>query len=279
MARQSRSRHKPKKRELGKLVGAILLAVLTLIAAGGGLYLWATTPAPTVRNKLTLCPATPPKDIIVAVLDTTDGLPQPARVEALTLLTDLIEASPENALFELRVVDPTQKAGRAVLTLCNPGDGSGLSELNANPKQARQIWRDKFRTPIIRELEGSLHAAPSKSSPLLATFQGIALERFTGAKRADASKRLVIVSDMIEHDPGVYSQYPPADLSYAHFKASPYYRKVRTDLHGAKVDILYIDRGLRGLDTGKHIQFWLDWIADNDGEVGRMLKLQGSGKS
>ena len=279
MSRRSRNRHKPKKSELWKLIGAILLATMTLGAAGGGLYLWATTPAPAVRDKVTLCPATPPKDIIVAVLDTTDGLPEPARVEALTRLTDLVESFPENALFELRVVDPAYKAGRVVRTLCNPGDGSALSEINANPKRARQIWRGKFRKPIIQELEGSLHAAPSKSSPLLATFQRIALERFTGAKLAGASKHLVIVSDMIEHDPGVYSQYPPNDLSYARFKASPYYRKVRTDLHGAKVDIFYIDRGLRGLDTGKHIQFWLDWIADNDGGVGRMLKLQGSGKS
>ena len=147
--------------------------------------------------------------------------------------------------------DPAHKAGRAVLTLCSPGDGSGLSEINANPKRAQQIWRDKFRKPTIREMEGSLHAAPSKSSPLLATFQGVALERFTDAKNAGASKRLIIVSDIIEHDPGLYSQYPPADLSYARFKASPYYRKVRTDLHGAKVDILCIDRGLRGLDTGR----------------------------
>ncbi len=279
MARRLKSRHKANN-ETGKLIGAVLLASITLAAAAGGVYLWATTPVPIQRDKVTLCPATPPKDIIVTVLDTTDGLPPAARSEAMTLLTDVVEASPKDALFELRVVDPKVRAGRVILTLCNPGDGHDLSEINANPKRIREIWRDRFREPLIKELEGSLHAAPSNASPLLATFQGIALDRFTGARVAGAHKRLIIVSDMIEHVPGVYTHYPPADLSYARFKASPHYRQVRTDLHGASVDILYIDRRIPGLHTGRHIQFWLDWIADNGGKIENdPLKLQGAGKS
>src|SRR5690242_10990224 len=106
MAQRSRSRHKPKSSETSKLIGATLLAVITLIAAGAGFYVWATTPASVRRDKVTLCRADPPKDIIIAVLDTTDGLPGPARLEAMTLLTDAVEASPGDALFELRTVDP-----------------------------------------------------------------------------------------------------------------------------------------------------------------------------
>ena len=147
MAPRARSRRKSKKSETGKLIGATLLAFVTFAAVGSGIYLWATTPAPTQRDKTTLCPATPPKDIIVAVLDTTDGLPAPARSEAVTLLTDIIESSPTNAMFELRTVDARQKAGRVVVTLCNPGDGHDLSELNANPQRVRAIWRDRFQGP------------------------------------------------------------------------------------------------------------------------------------
>lgn len=160
------------------------------------------------------------------------------------------------------------------------GDGSGLSEFTGNPEMARRRWRDKFREPIVRGLEGGLQPVKSQSSPLLATFQGIALDRFTGASAEAAQKKLVIVSDMIENVPGEYTQYPPADLRYERFKAAPYYRKVRTDLHGAEVDIFYIQRiTARPLNSGAHIQFWLDWINDNNGRFGKAIKLQGAAKS
>jgi hypothetical protein len=194
------------------------------------MHLWVSRPTPVDRDKVTLCPATAPKDIIVIVVDATDGLPEPAQKEATGRLIDLIEASPEGALLDLRVVDPAYKAGRNVLTLCNPGDGRGLSEITGNPEMAKRQWRQRFREPLIRALAGSLQPVPSKTSPLLATFQGIALERFTGAQAAPANKRLVIVSDLIEHVPGEYTQYPPADLRYARFRGLPIYRKVRTDL-------------------------------------------------
>src|SRR5262249_39286237 len=93
--------------------------------------------------------------------------------------------------------------------------------------------------------------------------------------------QLVIVSDMIEHVPGEYTQYPPADLRYERFKASPIYRNVRTDLKGAEVGIFYVQRNLqRPIDTGAHIKFWIDWIDDNNGHLNTDLtiKLQGAAK-
>jgi hypothetical protein len=277
MLRQSRSRRRRAAGETGKFIAASALALATLIAAIWGAHLWATAPTPTQRDKVTLCPAGPPQGIIVIVMDTTDGLPEPTKVEAVKLLTDLIEQSPENTLLDLRVVDPVQKAGRTILTLCNPGDGRGISEFIGNPEMAKRVWRQRFREPLIRALEGSLQPICSKTSPLLATFQGIALERFTGAAIASSQKRLVIVSDMIEHVPNEYTQYPPADLRYQRFKGLPAYRKVRTDLQSAEVDIMYIDRSLPRFDTGVHIKFWLDWIGDNYGRMGTLLKLQGAG--
>jgi hypothetical protein len=32
-------------------------------------------------------------------------------------------------------------------------------------------------------------------------------------------------------------------------------------------------------NTGVHIRFWIDWIGDNNGQMGRVAKLQGAGKS
>jgi hypothetical protein len=282
MQRSSRSRRKRAAGETGKIIAAGALALVTLIAAAWGARLWITAPTPVQRDKQTLCPPSPPKDITVIVMDTSDGLPDPAKIEAMKLLGDLIEQSPENALLDVRVLDPAQNAGRTILTLCNPGDGRDISEFNGNPEMARRTWRQRFRDPLIHALDGTLHGPPSKTSPLLATFQGIALERFTGSDVAPAHKRLVIVSDMIEYVPSEYSQYPPADIRYQNFKAMPVYRKVRTDLKGADVIILYVQRVLRQpIDTGKHITFWKNWVYDNNGrlDIDRTIKLQGATKS
>jgi hypothetical protein len=282
MPRQSKSRRRHAAGETGKFVAAGALALVTLIGAALGAHLWVTAPTPTPRDKVTLCPPSVPQDITIMVTDTSDGLPEPAKVEAMKVLTDLIEQSPENALLDVRVVDPGRNAGRTILTLCNPGDGRGISEFVGNPEMAKRVWRQRFREPLVHALEGSLHGVPSKTSPLLATFQGIALERFTGADVASAHKRLVIVSDMIEHVPWDYSQYPPADLRYERFKALPVYRKVRTDLKGAEVVILYVQRILRSpINTGAHITFWKDWVYDNNGVLNTDLtmKLQGAAKS
>ena len=281
MARYSKNRRRHAVGETGKFIAASALALLTMIAAAWGMHLWVTAPTPVQRDKVTMCPITPPQDIIVIVMDTTDKLPDPAKQEATKLLTDLVEQSPENALLDLRVVDPDQKAGRLILTLCNPGDGRGISEFTGNPEMAKRVWRQRFREPLARALEGAFQPVRSEVSPLLTTFQAIALERFTGAAAVPAHKRLVIVSDMLENMPRVYTHYPPADLRYERFKSLPIYRKVRTDLQGADVDILYIDRDLKPpFDTGTHIKFWLDWIRDNNGRPGPILKkLQGAGTS
>ena len=58
------------------------------------------------------------------------------------------------------------------------------------------------------------------------------------------------------------------------------YKKVRTDLHGAEVDLYYVQRRTkRIIDSGAHIQFWIDWVQDNDGHFSKALKLQGLGTS
>jgi hypothetical protein len=280
MPRQSRRKHAAA--ETGKLIAAGVLGLVTLIGAGWGIHLWATTPAPVQRDKVTLCPPGQPQDVIVIVMDTTDRLADASRAEAKQLLIDMIEQSPQNALLDLRVIDPSHNGGRTVLTLCNPGDGRGLSEFTGNPEMAKRTWQQRFREPLIQAIDGNLNPTPSKISPLLTTFQGIALERFTGARAATARKQLVIVSDMIEHVPGEYTQYPPADLRYERFKSLPVYRKVHTDLKGAEVSIFYVQRLLpRPIDTGAHIRFWIDWIADNNGRLNTKdtIKLQGAAKS
>jgi hypothetical protein len=106
--------------------------------------------------------------------------------------------------------------------------------------------------------------------------QRIAVERFTGRSSEPIPKSLVLISDMLEHEAD-YSQYS-GDLSYGRFKASRAYQKVQTDLHGAEVEIYYIQRhSARPINSVDHIRFWADWIRDNKGRLKQANKLQGVG--
>jgi len=76
-----------------------------------------------------------------------------------------------------------------------------------------------------------------------------------------------------------YNQYQNlADLSYQRFRQSPAYLKYRTDLHGARVTIEYVQRlQPKGIDTVRHIEFWKQWISDNRGTFEIARRLQGAG--
>ena len=73
---------------------------------------------------------------------------------------------------------------------------------------------------------------------------------------------------------------PPRDLSCQRFKATPLYLKLRTDLGGAQVQILYVQRLTKPpIDSAAHIRFWIDWVQDNRGQFKSAVKLQGAGQS
>lgn len=277
-ARRTRPR-RTRAGDVAKLFAALIVSAAALAAAGVGIYFWATVPRPPLRNQQTFCPVDGPAAITVMLLDTSDPLPPATKDEVTKRLTDIADELPEYAALDIRLLDPNQRAGRQIFAMCNPGDGRGLNEFTGNPSLAKRRWRERFREPLDRALNSGLVAQRSDSSPLLLTLQGIALDRFIGKAVADLPKSLVVVSDMIEYEKD-YSQYPPRDLSYQRFRASPLYLKLRTDLGGAQVQIFYIQRLTKPpIDSAAHIRFWIDWIADNHGTFKSATKLQGAGQS
>jgi hypothetical protein len=254
--------------------GGLALLALGVLAAGAYSYLTAER-APGL-DRASLCPVDGPHSVTVVLLDATDEIPDIGKTEIRTVLLDVAETLPDYGLLELRLLDPKAPGGRSIFAKCNPGDGSGLSEYTANPRLARKRWLEGFRQPLEAALDVGLRPAPGKISPIMATVQRIAVERFSGRAAEDMPKSLILVSDMLEHEPD-YSQYN-GDLSYGRFKASRAYRKLQTDLHGAEVTIYYIQRvTAKPLSSVEHIRFWADWVRDNKGRFKQASKLQGEG--
>jgi hypothetical protein len=113
-------------------------------------------------------------------------------------------------------------------------------------------------------------------SPIMAAIQAIAVQRYGGRAMEGLPKSLVVVSDMIENTPD-YSQYR-GSVDYPVYRASPASQKYATDLAGAEVTIYYLKRlGAGPADSGAHIRFWSDWVAENGGRLVEAVKLQGTG--
>lgn len=261
-------------------IGGILLLLLALTSGGALAYFYFTAPARPVLDPQTLCPVDGPRGITVVLVDTSDDLPDTARREILGELDDLITTLPPYHKLDIRVLDIAGAKSRSLFSKCNPGDGAGLSEWTDNPRIARLRWIDDFRKPAGEAVKSSVASSSSKSSPIMAAIQDIAIEQFSSNASQNVRKTLYVISDMIEYTRD-YSQYPRAgDLSFQRYRQSPAYLKFRTDLHGATVIIRYVTRQSNGqplLDGVKHMEFWKAWIEDDRGAFGGTKRLQGAG--
>lgn len=245
-----------------------VVAALIVLFAGGFIWLFTTASERPELDRSTLCPVDGERSVTVVLLDTSDEWPDITRAEVRKRLEDVASSVPDYGLLELRLLDPSQPGGRVIFSKCNPGDGSNLSDIIANPDMAHRFWMKEFQEPLQEALDRTSVGSESKTSPILSTIQRVAVDRFDSATPG----HLVVISDMIEHTPD-YSQYN-GDLSYDHYKKSAAYKKQHTDLERATVTVFYVQR-LR-MDSGKHIQFWTGWVADNNGQLDEAVKLQGA---
>ena len=229
-------------------------------------------------DPVSLCPINGPEGITVVLVDTSDDLPEIAQRQVLGLLDDQITGLAAYHKLDIRVLDVVHGRSRSLFSKCNPGDGNGLSEWTDNPRLARMRWIDSFRQPASDAVKHSVVSAQAASSPIMGALQDIAVDEFSSSAARDVEKTLIIVSDMLENTRD-YNQYQNlADLSYQRFRQSQAYLKYRTDLHGARVTIEYVQRLLpKGIDTVRHIEFWKEWITDNRGTFEIARRLQGAG--
>jgi hypothetical protein len=260
-------------------LGGILLLTLAIGASGAFAYFYFSTPARPTLDAQTLCPITGPQGITVVLVDTSDDLPETTRREVLGMLEDMIASLPPFFKLDIRVLDIAGVRSRSLFSKCNPGDGAGLSEWTDNPRIARMRWIENFRKPAADAVKNSIASAKANSSPIMAAIQDISIDQFASAASQNAKKTLFVISDMIEYTRD-YSQYPRAgDLSFQRYKQSPAYLKFRTDLHGATINILYVNRQPKGqplIDGVAHMKFWREWIEDNKGLFGSAKWLQGA---
>ena len=256
-------------------VGGVALFALTAAAVAAMLLL---RPDAVARDEETMCPESGPSGITAILVDTTDRVASVSRADILGRLDDLVaESEPDEMIvaYESQPVSEAVGGGplEPLLTVCNPGDPDEASELTRSPALIRRRLEERYRAPLERVFRDLLDRLQAPETPLMENVQAIAVTQFSSRRYDGLSKRLVLVTDLLQHSDNLsfYGGLP----DYASFARSPGADALRTDLDGVEAEILLVQREIHESLGGPRrvIAFWERWVADQGGQVTRVRRI------
>ncbi len=154
--------------------------------------------------------------------------------------------------------DPVQ-----VFTGCSPGSAAEANPIFQNPKMIEQAWKRKFHTPLMSRADEALADTVAPSSPLMEAM-------YTLADRPDFQghvpvRRLILVSDLMQHSPGFSMYKSGADTDVW---AESSLADMRAGLEGVEVVARIVPRQQYALPLGEVKAFWRDWFDAAGAEYG-----------
>jgi hypothetical protein len=248
------------------------LLILVIVAALGTV-LYKFFHAGKSRNNITLCPGNGPLGHVVLLVDKSDPLTFTQKKDFDVFYQDVVanKVPKDHLLSVYALADEFVSTAEPLLELCNPGNGSDASTLDANPAQLRKTFDEKYLRPML-ELSGDLVTSKSgKASPILEMIQ---LAGITGFRKQNVvgEKRMIIVSDFIQYTPqmDMYKSLP----TYEAFSASSYGKKTSADLQGVKVEF-HILLNTPNVQGEQLVKFWLQHIKQSGGRVVSTAPIRG----
>ncbi|MBI1188236.1 MAG: hypothetical protein GC206_13055 [Alphaproteobacteria bacterium] len=148
---------------------------------------------------------------------------------------------------------------RLIFSLCNPGDGRDANPLFQNTKRAQARWDEAFGGALEKAVRRAGGGRAGRASPIAASVRAAAAD--PDFSPAIAARRLVIVSDLLEHDPEGFTLYAEG-AAFAGYRAAGG-RSV--DLSGVAVRVTRLDRpGQAARQDAAERDFWAPFLEDAD---------------
>ena len=264
-----RGRRAKQRRTMELLFGTLaFLAVAAII--GGVAYYLNTRPKELTPN---MCPADGPIAHYVLLVDKTDPLNFTQKQAFSVLLSELVEKRvPESALLSVFVLGEDFKDNaEPIVELCNPGNGSGKSELTSNLKRLRKQYEERFVGPLLRQSDTLLAAQSSKFSPIFEMLQLVGINAFR-KHDVKGERRLIVISDMLQNTPQ-FSMYK-GDADFRGFAESNYAKKTQLELRDVEVELHYL-MNTPQLQTKRNLKFWEDYFSKTGGRIVAVRPLEG----
>ncbi|MDX1922439.1 MAG: hypothetical protein SFW65_04860 [Alphaproteobacteria bacterium] len=228
-----------------------------VIASIGGFATVAILASNRTADTFALCQSSPLKAVstTLVVVDTTDTFTQDQQLRLRLTIEAERDRVPEGGRFVVLSLNP-EAAWQPVelVSVCNPGKGENANPLLVTRSKVEKRWHAVYGEPIDKAVINALDQAPSERSPIIQTLAAT-LTRADFDTRT-AARRLVIISDLLEHEKGGYSQLRPGDF-WSSYQASALPKTARLHLQGVSVSIDYLQRGKFAAVQGpRHQAFW-----------------------
>jgi len=273
-ARRPRRGSRAAQANLGGIL--MIVAVVLIVIVGLGIYGWQVYGTREV-DRLTGCPKQGlPTSVTAVLLDVSDPMSAIQTADFNQLMEDVKKNIPKLGKLELySLAANVEKPLVPEYAGCNPGSGQDVaSPLTGNQKLADRRWTKVFSDKVDAVLNRIASTPGEDRSPILESIQSISITAFGGEEIQKIPRTIIIVSDLIQYTKQVsfYQGAPDFDK----FSKTPYFKQIRTDLHGANVVFALIRRDTRRQVQNPRLQsFWMQCVTDQNGVIERWYPIKG----
>jgi hypothetical protein len=254
------SRGRRRRTRAADLMGLAGLVVAAGVIGVGGWAAWSLRPPPT--DAQTLCRLDqPPGAHTLVLIDASDKLSAAAAKRAKALIDaerSILKAGDRFTLMTLDAQDGSDP--RVVLSLCDPGGATGVNALWGNPEKSLARWQTAFDGPFDRATQRAIRARPADTSPLIEASSAAGSDPLFMANQDGQVRRMIVISDFLHHEPGIFTQYDASGDEWARFQQTSLAHRPFPDLSGVEVRLFLVARDGREDVQGEPLRaFWRHW--------------------
>jgi hypothetical protein len=282
MARNERSRGRRRKTVGGgisKNQQGIVLSILALVILGSFITAYVTKSNEASNISHDAETAYCRKDILpestVIVIDHTDSINPTQKASLERRLWDVASDVEKNGSIRFYSVDANEhKILNADFEMCNPGSEKDLNDWDGNKRLARKRYEKLFSGIVKEKMNGILSADTASRSPIMKSVQAAVVNSFIGSENRAVKKRLVLVSDLLEHssDFSLYGNTPDFET----FRKDNYWPSVRADMKDVEVTIFWLNRkGSEKFQKPQLKTFWQMYFIEQGASEVRFIPIEG----
>jgi hypothetical protein len=234
------------------IAGSAVAALGTVLVVGP--IVTAPPPEPA-RNAVTGCLDTPITVHKVAALDLTDAVVNADWDTAVARIGRAGDSLPPNGKLTVLRLNPADAYHPVeIFSKCTRGKPTGTDTLTQTASFEMRLWQSEFAGPLQEALDAAKNTPPAVPSPIMEMLVGVTWR--SDFQPTVKDRELILVSDLVQHDPRGYSQLR-CGSSWKCYTKSAAFREARPDLRDVRVEVLYINRpAWRAVQTADHVDFW-----------------------
>jgi len=249
---------RPRRTKASNLLGVVLICLAMLVIGGLGAAALLLRPPPTDAE--TLCRTDAPLAAHTIILvDASDRLESRHRRKLRAVLSQergRLGQYDRLTIMRLNVRRPQEPT--ILFSKCLPQPPEQTNPLFENARMAQERWDSAFADALDSALRSASAAGPTRASPIVSGLRAVAADPDFGAEIPN--RRLVLVSDLLEHDPGGFSLYADG-ADYAAWRAQA--PVGAPDFGNVEVRIVPLDRPDHAArQAAAQAQFWAAFFSD-----------------